>query len=72
MRILGENKVVDNTTSIIAIVSLMRTRIRKTKFVAKSPVVIISGQLKKQLRLNLLLRRNKCSAISLANEMNEY
>ena len=30
------------------------------------------GSMKKQLRLNLLLRRNKYSAIHLANEMNEY
>jgi hypothetical protein len=27
---------------------------------------------RKQLRLNLLLRRNKYSTVSLANEMNEY
>jgi hypothetical protein len=33
---------------------------------------ILVGQQRKQLRLNLLLRRNKCSVISLANKINKY
>jgi len=71
VRVLGENNSCRQHYLYNCNVSLMRTRIRKTKSMAKSLVAIISGKWRKQLRLNLLLRRNKCSAISQVNKINE-